>query len=342
MIEKSAAVVAVLCLLLAASSTEATEYIVDPSGAGHFTTVQEAVDVAHNGDTIRIRAGHYLENVLSVGKYLTYIGEGSGATILEAAVSGPTVRIEDMPNPTPSVFEDLTVIRHAASTSAVSWNVGYAEFRNVDIVGWLVGGTIEQYDEAWVGLWDSTVTGVKMRGGWYAHSSTITGSSVGEVRLYGVSGFEWTYYSCLSSSSSQYGAIRLYGGFLNSNSDVIAELIGDSESGCAAVGSELPSISWQSGQLDIYDCHVAGDLTLSAWLPSSMNPGADPRVVGCLIEGGLSVFTLTTHAPENNINYLTMDEGVASGQLVIQELKNIWFLSCKLVVQGDYIVSITK
>ena len=43
------------------------------------------------------------------------------------------------------------------------------------------------------------------------------------------------------------------------------------------------------------------------------------RVEGPYHESGLTVFTLTTRRPETGVNYLTLDEGVASGQLILRE-----------------------
>lgn len=45
------------------------------------------------------------------------------------------------------------------------------------------------------------------------------------------------------------------------------------------------------------------------------------RIEGPYAEGGLVVFTLTTRRPENHVNYLTLDEGISSGQIVVQETR---------------------
>jgi len=46
------------------------------------------------------------------------------------------------------------------------------------------------------------------------------------------------------------------------------------------------------------------------------------RIQGPYSDRGLTVYTLTTHAPESAYNYLTLDEGIASGQILIQEIKD--------------------
>jgi parallel beta-helix repeat protein len=54
---------------------------VDKKGHGNYTTIQEAIDNATNGDTIHIWSGIYLENVI-VNKTLTLIGNGSENTFV--------------------------------------------------------------------------------------------------------------------------------------------------------------------------------------------------------------------------------------------------------------------
>jgi hypothetical protein len=57
-------------------------------------------------------------------------------------------------------------------------------------------------------------------------------------------------------------------------------------------------------------------------------PGTNPlirliervTVEGPYVERGLAVFTLVSREPETHLNYLTFDEGIASGQIVVQEL----------------------
>ncbi|MGB7213840.1 MAG: hypothetical protein WBE98_02135, partial [Gammaproteobacteria bacterium] len=54
-------------------------FVVDPTGAGQFTSLQEAVDAALEGDTITVKDGLYEESV-TINKSLTVVGE-PGATI---------------------------------------------------------------------------------------------------------------------------------------------------------------------------------------------------------------------------------------------------------------------
>ena len=59
----------------------------DDGGAGvDYTTIQAAVDAASEGDTIEVRSGVYVENVI-VYKRFTLIGEGVDVVTVRAASS---------------------------------------------------------------------------------------------------------------------------------------------------------------------------------------------------------------------------------------------------------------
>lgn len=71
--------------LLAADST----IVVDPQGNGDFTTINEAVAAAEDGDTVVLRAGNYPESVL-VTKAITIRGEEPGTAVIDVAVGCTT------------------------------------------------------------------------------------------------------------------------------------------------------------------------------------------------------------------------------------------------------------
>ncbi len=58
------------------------------SASSAFPSISEAVAVAASGDTIRIAAGVYAENVVVEGKSLTIVGAGRDATVIDANESG--------------------------------------------------------------------------------------------------------------------------------------------------------------------------------------------------------------------------------------------------------------
>ncbi|HLO27665.1 MAG TPA: hypothetical protein VK249_00930 [Anaerolineales bacterium] len=76
------AVILLLCVAALGNSVAyAAGLCVHPTGAGKcFTSIQAAVDAAHDGDWIAIRPGRYIEQVTIIGKDLTLIGR-SGVVI---------------------------------------------------------------------------------------------------------------------------------------------------------------------------------------------------------------------------------------------------------------------
>ena len=71
-----------LLLLLLPGPGEAKTIRVDDSGDGDFATIQEAVDAAEEGDTIRVYAGTYVGEV-NIWKRLSVMADDPGNTILE-------------------------------------------------------------------------------------------------------------------------------------------------------------------------------------------------------------------------------------------------------------------
>ncbi|MFW3146912.1 MAG: NosD domain-containing protein [Thermoplasmatota archaeon] len=57
-------------------------WIVDKKGDGDFTTIQDAVDSASDGDTIRVWDGKYVENV-NVNIRVDLVGNGSSTTVID-------------------------------------------------------------------------------------------------------------------------------------------------------------------------------------------------------------------------------------------------------------------
>jgi parallel beta-helix repeat protein len=63
-----------------------TNIFVDKDGEADFSTIQDAIDNASEGDIINVREGYYSE-LLSINKTITLIGEGSNNTIIEFNVT---------------------------------------------------------------------------------------------------------------------------------------------------------------------------------------------------------------------------------------------------------------
>lgn len=66
---------------------ETTEYIIAQDGSGDFTTIQEGVDNADDGDTLIIYPGIYTENVEVMGKELNITGIDKDCCILQCDTS---------------------------------------------------------------------------------------------------------------------------------------------------------------------------------------------------------------------------------------------------------------
>ncbi len=79
-------------LLLNSSLSSGEEIVVDENGNGDYTTIQNAIDNAQEGDTIRVWAGSYEENVV-VNKTVTIIGNGSASTTIDGGGEGSVVTI---------------------------------------------------------------------------------------------------------------------------------------------------------------------------------------------------------------------------------------------------------
>jgi len=90
---KLLAMATVVAVVLAdsAASTDARTWYVEKDGSGDFTVIQDAVDAAASGDTIRIGAGRWDDyqwvnnDVIYTrvtGKDLTFVGEGSTVTMI--------------------------------------------------------------------------------------------------------------------------------------------------------------------------------------------------------------------------------------------------------------------
>ncbi len=82
----------VVIVLAFQGEAEGTTITVDDDGQGDYRTIQEAVDNASKGDTIRVWDGYYRENVV-VNKTLSLIGNSSTETLVDAGGSGSPVLV---------------------------------------------------------------------------------------------------------------------------------------------------------------------------------------------------------------------------------------------------------
>jgi parallel beta-helix repeat protein len=65
---------------------------VDDSGGAHFTTIQEAIDNANDGNTVYVYSGTYFEH-LTINKSITLMGEDKDKTIIDGGGSGTVIYV---------------------------------------------------------------------------------------------------------------------------------------------------------------------------------------------------------------------------------------------------------
>lgn len=98
----------------AIGNEDGTVWQVRSDGTGHFLSIQEAIDQAGSGDTIRIAAGTYAEDVTVHSKEgLNIIGEGMDKVILSGKKRVGTLHIGKWPYGATNVtIRGLTVLQH--------------------------------------------------------------------------------------------------------------------------------------------------------------------------------------------------------------------------------------
>lgn len=78
-------------ILVLPTESEAASIVVDADGNGDFTSIQDAINAAEEGDEIRIRSGTYHESIV-VNKGMTIFGNGTDSTFLKGG-SGDAVLV---------------------------------------------------------------------------------------------------------------------------------------------------------------------------------------------------------------------------------------------------------
>ena len=283
---------ALLVILMAVLSQAAvaTTITVDIGGSGDFETIQEAVDIAVTGDTLLIRAGLYEENVHVVGPCLTWIGEGSDATVIRAPAPEPAILLQDLDSPPGcSTVRDLTIESYGEGVDAIYARTSI-DFYDCDLLGHI---TVTSGDGlgGGIGLRDCSATSVSVAGGYRA--SYIERSTLNSGRFYGVWVENWGHWYCLGhnvySADSSIGSLSLSCAFLESASDDIGPVSGDEQSGCRGVGSQFESVEIEGGVVELEDCIVSGDVTLIGTVYDAGAWAGRAHLARCLVGGDLMV-----------------------------------------------------
>ncbi len=254
---------ATLLLLVPAFTVAADTYVVDGSGAGDFVTIQSAVDHAVTGDTLLIRSGTYLEDVVSTDTFLTWIGEGSGSTILRGVSASPSFHLPNTdPNTPRQIIMDMTVEHSATGDAAVTWCGGHVEFLRCELTG-TVGAEGDPYGSG--DFRQSSLTDLDM----HSYGFTlIEDCDVGSATFTGV------YYqapgggtACQShgadSYRSRFASVHVSCAGLDSGDDEVGHLGIGTWSSCRASGSTFGSIGTTKGaRLELDGCTVEGNIDL--------------------------------------------------------------------------------
>jgi parallel beta-helix repeat protein len=102
-----------LCLFLAGSSY-AEIIVVDDDGPANFTLIQDAINAAGAGDTIRVMSGTYTENI-DVNKPLHLMGENPNNTIVDGGGVGNVITI----TANNAIVRNFTITNSATSYYAI-------------------------------------------------------------------------------------------------------------------------------------------------------------------------------------------------------------------------------
>lgn len=84
--------IGILVLLVGSPSCSAETRIVDVNGNGDYTSLQEAINASSPGDTLKVWAGTYDEQIV-VNITLEFIGNGSANTVIDGQGSGNTFTV---------------------------------------------------------------------------------------------------------------------------------------------------------------------------------------------------------------------------------------------------------
>lgn len=113
-------------------------------GSGHFTSIQEAIDHAQDGDTVFIRGGRYAEDVTVHSKEgLKVIGEGTDKVVLAGLKRVGTLHIGKWPYGATNVeIRGLTVQQHGGLGVGI-FNGSGVTLKNLKVNGFVFGQQVQ-------------------------------------------------------------------------------------------------------------------------------------------------------------------------------------------------------
>lgn len=144
-------------------------------GSGHFTSIQEAIDQAQDGDTVFIRAGRYAEDVTVHSKEgLKVMGEGPEKVFLAGLKRVGTLHIGKWPYGATNVeIRGLTVQQHGGLGVGI-FNGSGVTLKNLKVNGFVFGQQVQN-----VRIEDCVIGGSETTGIAFADSqATLTGNLI--------------------------------------------------------------------------------------------------------------------------------------------------------------------
>lgn len=126
------------------TSGSGSTWYVALDGSGHFTSIQEAIDQAQDGDTVFIRAGRYAEDVTVHSKEgLKVIGEGPDKVFLAGLKRVGTLHIGKWPYGATNVeIRGLAVEQHGGLGVGI-FNGSGVTLKNLKVNGFVFGQQVQ-------------------------------------------------------------------------------------------------------------------------------------------------------------------------------------------------------
>lgn len=156
-------------------SREGSIWNVALDGSGHFTSIQEAIDQAQDGDTVFIRAGRYAEDVTVHSKEgLKVIGEGPEQVFLAGLKRVGTLHIGKWPYGATNVeIRGLTVQQHGGLGVGI-FNGSGVTLKDLKVNGFVFGQQVQN-----VRIEDCVIGGSETTGIAFADSqATLIGNLI--------------------------------------------------------------------------------------------------------------------------------------------------------------------
>ncbi len=151
------------------SSSTPRIWVVALDGSGDFRSVQEAIDMARDGDTVRVKAGHYAEDVTVHSKdRLTIIGEGIDAVTILGLNRVGSFHIGKWPYGATNVqISGMTINQHGGLALGI-FNGRGVHLHHLRVKGLLFGQQVAE-----VRIEDCDVGGSETTGVQFANSDAV-------------------------------------------------------------------------------------------------------------------------------------------------------------------------